>query len=217
MSSAFGMMGLETVQDEYLNRNTIQNCADETAAQVDEEVKALIRTSYEEAKRMLTENREILNKIADYLFEKETISGREFMEIYCREKGIPMPEREEGSDRAAVIVNNDGDEPKYTPEGKEIISVTRGRDKSGSPRRDDQKAESTGEGSGDSYTPAESKDEGVSETGTAFQSMTPEPEKKDSTSEGGDADANVSKESNSFADEFKKRAYRQPGDGENNE
>ena len=217
MSSAFGMMGLETVQDEYLNRNTIQNCADETAAQVDEEVKALIRTSYEEAKRMLTENREILNKIADYLYEKETISGREFMEIYCREKGIPLPEKEEGSDRAAVIVNNESDEPKYTPDGKEIISVTRGREKNRAPQKDDQKAESSGEGSKDAYVPAEPKNESGSETGAAFQNVAREPEKTESISQNNETDAEGGKEGSSFADEFKKRAYKQPGDGDNNE
>ncbi|MCR5249768.1 MAG: ATP-dependent zinc metalloprotease FtsH [Lachnospiraceae bacterium] len=132
MSARFGMMGLETVQDEYLNRNVVSNCADETAAAIDEEVKALIANAYAEAKRLLTENREILNKIADYLCEKETISGREFMEIYCREKGLPLPVKEAGSDKAAVIGGEgESEDVAYTEDGKEIISVTRGRNTRG--------------------------------------------------------------------------------------
>lgn len=131
MTKRFGMMGIETVQDEYLNRNTVMNCADETAAGVDEEVMALIKSSYAQAKQLLEENRHVMDKIAEYLVERETITGHEFMEIYCREKGIPMPEKEAGSEKPAVIDGGRSNEPEMTEDGKEIISVKRGRDSEG--------------------------------------------------------------------------------------
>ena len=92
MSDKFGLVGLETVESRYLDGRTVMNCADKTAAEVDSEVIAIIAGCYEEAKKLLSENREIMDKIAAHLIEKETITGREFMEIYCAEKGIPVPE-----------------------------------------------------------------------------------------------------------------------------
>ncbi|MBR6256902.1 MAG: ATP-dependent zinc metalloprotease FtsH [Lachnospiraceae bacterium] len=248
MSSTFGMMGLETVQDEYLNRSTVQNCADETAAQIDEEVKILIRNSYEEAKRLLTENREVLNKIADYLFEKETISGHEFMEIYCREKGLPMPEKEEGSDRAGVILTNESEEPKFTPDGKEIISVTRGREKpekKPSPEVSAAIGVTPGAAAPEAGAATDTADSGSAPThlgpsggtteeyspvkgeGAASQSISAgadgmtqsasssNDQYQDRTSDQ-DAVSDGSKEEagSSFADEFRKRAYKQPGDSD---
>ena len=103
MSKKFGMMQIESVDNPYLDRSTTLNCADETAAMVDEEVMKLIKESYKEAKRLLKENREILDKIAEYLIEKETITGHEFMEIYCREKGIPVPEKGRGEESLAKM------------------------------------------------------------------------------------------------------------------
>ena len=234
MSSAFGMMGLETVQDEYLNRSTVSNCADETAALVDEEVKTLIRNSYEEAKRMLSENREILNKIADYLCEKETISGHEFMEIYCREKGLPMPSKEEGSDRAGVILNNESEEPKFTEDGKEIISVTRGREKP-EKKVSPEVAQAMGV-SAPAQTAAETAPQAggsaaVSITDAGNEAAESDPYHSEADlgpsapasdamteakkSEDAAADKTEST-SSAFAEEFKKRAYRQPGDNDDN-
>lgn len=92
MSDKFGLVGLETVESRYLDGRTVMNCADKTAAEVDSEVISIIAGCYEEAKKLLSENREIMDKIAAHLIEKETITGREFMEIYCAEKGIPVPE-----------------------------------------------------------------------------------------------------------------------------
>lgn len=103
MSKKFGMMQIESVDNPYLDRSTTLNCADETAAMVDEEVMKLIKESYKEAKRLLKENREILDKIAEYLIEKETITGHEFMEIYCKEKGIPVPEKGRGEESIAKM------------------------------------------------------------------------------------------------------------------
>ncbi len=92
MSKKFGLIGLETVESRYLDGRVVMNCADDTAAAVDEEVMKILKDSYEEAKSLLKDNREIMDKLADYLIQKETITGKEFMEIYCQEKGIPVPE-----------------------------------------------------------------------------------------------------------------------------
>ncbi len=104
MSKKFGLMGLETVESQYLEGRTAMNCSDRTAADVDTEVMNLLKESYEEALRLLRENRELLDKLAAHLIEKETITGKEFMEIYRREKGLPEPEEkkaEEDSEKAA--------------------------------------------------------------------------------------------------------------------
>ena len=92
MSKKFGLIGLETVESRYLDGRVVMNCADETAAAVDEEVMKILKESYDEAMNLLKDNREIMDKLAEYLIQKETITGKEFMEIYCKEKGIPVPE-----------------------------------------------------------------------------------------------------------------------------
>jgi len=94
MSERFGLMGLESVQNRYLDGRPVQNCADATAALIDSEVMALLKECYDKAKERLMENRDVLDKIAEYLFEKETITGKEFMKIYREVKGIPEPEEE---------------------------------------------------------------------------------------------------------------------------
>ena len=95
MSERFGLMGLESVENRYLDGRPVLNCGDATAAEIDNEVKILLKECYDEAVRLLTENREVLDKIADFLFEKETITGKEFMKIFREIKGIPEPEEEE--------------------------------------------------------------------------------------------------------------------------
>lgn len=92
MSEKFGLVGLETVESRYLDGRASLNCADKTAAAVDKEVMKILKDSYDEALRLLKKNRAIMDKLADFLIERETITGREFMEIYCAEKGIPLPE-----------------------------------------------------------------------------------------------------------------------------
>lgn len=91
MSKRFGLMGLATVESKYLDGRASLNCSDVTAADIDNEVMIILKDSYEQAKKMLMENREILDKIAAHLIEKETITGEEFMKIFCEEKGIPVP------------------------------------------------------------------------------------------------------------------------------
>ena len=87
MSDKFGLMSLESVEDKYLSGRTTLNCSDVTAAEIDGEVKILLRECYTKAKALLLENREVLDKIATYLFEKETITGKQFMEIFNEVKG----------------------------------------------------------------------------------------------------------------------------------
>ncbi|MBO5293032.1 MAG: ATP-dependent zinc metalloprotease FtsH [Lachnospiraceae bacterium] len=98
MSRKFGLVGLETVESRYLDGRTVMNCSDVTAAEVDKEVMDILKEAYEEAKKLLSENREILDKIAAYLIEKETITGKEFMEIFRKEKGLPEPEEKEDNE-----------------------------------------------------------------------------------------------------------------------
>ena len=101
MSKKFGLMGLESQENQYLNGRTVLNCSDMTAAEIDQEVMHILKVSYEEAKRLLSENREALDKIAAFLIEKETITGKEFMKIFHEVKGIPELEekKQEGEDR----------------------------------------------------------------------------------------------------------------------
>lgn len=99
MSDKFGLMGLATVESEYLGGGARLTCSDVTAADVDTEVMELLKECYADAKRMLAENRELMDKLAAHLIEKETITGKEFMKIYRAEKGIPEPEEKEEEER----------------------------------------------------------------------------------------------------------------------
>ena len=101
MSDRFGLMGLESIQNRYLDGRPVLNCGEATASQIDEEVMRMLKSSYEEAKRLLSENRDALDRIAAFLIEKETITGKEFMKIFREVKGIPEPvEGEEGKEQA---------------------------------------------------------------------------------------------------------------------
>ena len=95
MSDKFGMMGLATVESQYLEGRMALNCGEKTASEIDEEVLAMITKCYDDAKRLLLENREALDRISEYLFEKETITGKEFMDQFRQITGIeenPAPD-----------------------------------------------------------------------------------------------------------------------------
>ena len=94
MSDKFGMMCLATVQNQYLEGGAGLICGENTASQIDDEVLSIINSSYAEAMKLLDENREILDRISDYLYEKETITGKEFMKIFRDMKGLPDPDEE---------------------------------------------------------------------------------------------------------------------------
>ena len=93
MSEKFGLMGLATQENQYLSGRAVLNCGDDTATEVDHEVMVLLHNSYEEAKRLIGGHREALDKIADYLIHRETITGKEFMKIFrAVERGLEIPE-----------------------------------------------------------------------------------------------------------------------------
>ncbi len=92
MSEKFGLIGLESIQNRYLDGRPVMNCGEATAAEIDGEVMDMLKKAYAEAKRLLNENREALDKIAAFLIEKETITGKEFMKIFREVKGIEEPE-----------------------------------------------------------------------------------------------------------------------------
>ena len=94
MSKKFGLIGLESVESKYLDGRAVLNCSDNTAADIDNEVMKLLKDSYKEAKRLLKANRQLMDKLAEFLIEKETITGKEFMQIFREEKGIPEPVEE---------------------------------------------------------------------------------------------------------------------------
>ena len=110
MSKRFGLVGLATVESQYLEGRTALNCSDETAAAIDEEVVAMIKESYDQALQMLRENRDLMDKLAAFLIERETITGKEFMEIFRREKGLPDTEEEKkdvtGTEAGTVAETN---------------------------------------------------------------------------------------------------------------
>lgn len=88
MSEKFGLIGLESVQNRYLDGRPVMNCGQETASEIDHEVMKMLKEAYEEAKKLLSEHRESLDKIAAFLIEKETITGKEFMKIFHEVEGI---------------------------------------------------------------------------------------------------------------------------------
>ncbi|MGN1314285.1 MAG: ATP-dependent zinc metalloprotease FtsH [Lachnospiraceae bacterium] len=110
MSKRFGLMGLATVQSRYLDGTATLNCSDVTAAAVDEEVRKLLEESYEKAKALLSDNREVMDKLAEFLIEKETITGKEFMKIFREIKGIAEPQEEEEKEPEKPKVPNWGKE-----------------------------------------------------------------------------------------------------------
>ncbi len=93
MSEEFGLMGLESIESRYLDGRPVMHCADRTAAQIDDVVKEMLREAYAQAKELLGQNLDALHKIAAYLIQKETITGKEFMDIYRQ----VLKEREGGS------------------------------------------------------------------------------------------------------------------------
>ena len=92
MSEKFGLMGLESQENQYLTGRTVLNCGDATAADIDQEVMKILKNAYDEAIRLLSDDREAMDKIAAFLIEKETITGQEFMKIFREVKGLPEPE-----------------------------------------------------------------------------------------------------------------------------
>jgi cell division protease FtsH len=93
MSERFGLIGLTTVEDQYLGGHAALNCGEATAAEIDQEVMRVLKEAYDKALALLRENREALDKIADFLIQKETITGKEFMQILREVKGMDEAEK----------------------------------------------------------------------------------------------------------------------------
>lgn len=131
MSDKFGMMCLATVQNQYLEGGAGLICGENTASQIDDEVLSIINSSYAEAMKLIDENREILDSISDYLYEKETITGKEFMKMFRDMKGLPDPDEENKEQEAAQndetsaadpLLRNATDQPADTNESSEYTA-----------------------------------------------------------------------------------------------
>ena len=109
MSDKFGMVGLESIENRYLDGRAVLNCADETAAKIDEEVARRMKEFYDRAVNIIKENRDVLDKISEYLIEKETITGKEFIKMYREIKGIPDSdeEKKEETSESEITENKD--------------------------------------------------------------------------------------------------------------
>ena len=118
MSDKFGMMCLATVQNQYLEGGAGLICGENTASQIDDEVLSIINSSYAEAMKLLDENREILDRISDYLYEKETITGKEFMKMFRDMKGLPDPDEKKDGE------NNEEQEAAQNDAQKDTTSAT---------------------------------------------------------------------------------------------
>ena len=114
MSERFGLMGLESVQNRYLDGRAVMNCSDATGALIDEEVKEMLKVAYDKAKKIIEDHREVMDEIAEFLIEKETITGKEFMEIY--NKSLKKDELE------SVEVNVEEDKEKTELSEAETVS-----------------------------------------------------------------------------------------------
>ena len=110
MSDKFGMMCLATVQNQYLEGGAGLICGENTASQIDDEVLSIINSSYAEAMKLLDENREILDSISDYLYQKETITGKDFMKMFRDMKGLPDPDEEKDGEESKEQENAQNDE-----------------------------------------------------------------------------------------------------------
>ncbi len=125
MSEKFGLIGLESIQNRYLDGRPVSNCGPETAAEIDKEVMKMLKDAYAEAKRLLSEHRTSLDKISDFLIQKETITGKEFMEIFHEVEGISSEDKEgKTAERIAMtpVDNHEAQEIDTETGSKEIES-----------------------------------------------------------------------------------------------
>lgn len=122
MSDKFGLIGLETIENRYLDGRPVLNCSDETSGEVDKEVMRILKTCYERAESLLAENRDALDKIAEYLITKETITGEEFMKIYREVKGIEEPSSEDAEQVEITETPGDTEVEKEVSQKEETTS-----------------------------------------------------------------------------------------------
>ena len=146
MSDKFGMVGLESIENRYLDGRAVLNCADETAARIDKEVARRMKEYYDRAVNIIKENRDALEKIAEYLIEKETITGKEFIKLYREIKGLPEPEDEKVDKAEANKTDDNKADVAVTEEIKTDNAVTENPVKDEST---DKVVENTTENAGD--------------------------------------------------------------------
>ena len=146
MSDKFGMVGLESIENRYLDGRAVLNCADETAARIDKEVARRMKKYYDRAVNIIRENRDALEKIAEYLIEKETITGKEFIKMYREIKGLPEPEDEKADKAEANKADDNKADVAVTEEIKTENVVTENPVKDEST---DKVVENTTENAGD--------------------------------------------------------------------
>jgi len=135
MSKKFGLIGLESVESQYLDGRTVLNCSDATAAEIDQEVMRILKECYQEALELLSANREVMDQLAAHLIEKETITGKEFMKIFREVKGIPELEekKQEGEDRIEM--------PEAAKTGDEVQPVKTAEETNAENSQNQQKLE----------------------------------------------------------------------------
>ena len=128
MSETFGMVGIEHVENQYLDGRAVMNCGDETAAEVDRELRAMMKKAYARAKELLLENQTVLNEIAEFLCEKESITGKEFVEIYNRVTGKGTPEQAvvdtDNSENEEIVETVENVENVEADESVETVETT---------------------------------------------------------------------------------------------
>lgn len=127
MSERFGLMGLATVESQYLDGSSRYTCSDRTVADIDTEIMGILKACYNEALELLKDNREVMDKLASFLIERETISGKEFMKIFREIKGIPEPSEDENKE------NSDGDKEEKITDGEKSKVVYESSIKSNEP------------------------------------------------------------------------------------
>ena len=148
MSEKFGLMGLESQENQYLTGRTVLNCGDATAADIDQEVMKILKNAYDEAKRLLRDDREAMDKIAAFLIEKETITGKEFMKIFREVKGLPEPEEKkegEGIPDTEHLEKADRDESAKTGTAEVTADVSEKTETDAAEAVSEEKQEQSGE------------------------------------------------------------------------
>lgn len=119
MSDTFGMIGLESIENRYLDGRAVMNCSDQTATEIDHEVMRILKECYEKAESLLVENKEVLNQIAEQLIQTETITGKEFMKIYREVKGIPEEDSDNTNKKTSEAYESEKNEENSEAENKE--------------------------------------------------------------------------------------------------
>lgn len=141
MSKKFGLIGLESVESQYLDGRSVLNCSDITASEIDQEVMRILKECYQEALELLSSNRDVMDKLAAHLIEKETITGKEFMRIYREIKGLPQEEETKTEQASANTeeVGSAGTEQSSEPKPWEEFSRQQAQREDGFFGRDDDR------------------------------------------------------------------------------